>query len=86
MPNMSLDDAVGYGQADPHAVMSAGHVILDLIELVENLLGLAFGQANTIIGDGDPHFARTLLHAQCDLAAIRRELDRVVEEIRQRHT
>ena len=82
---VSLDQLAGDGQAESQAAVPARGRAVPLAERLEDVFDLRRRHAARRIGDENEHLLAGLTEARAHLAASRRVLDRVVEDVAQRH-
>ncbi len=70
-------------EAEPRAADAAGHVGVETIELLEDSLLLGDRDAETGVADRKLHVMVTLFERDRHVSAVRRVLDRVVDQVRE---
>src|SRR5580765_7461600 len=78
---VQLNDAACDGEAEAQAAVPPGHVILDLVIVLEDVVKLAGGNAGAAVAHVDLRLGRGRPHADLNCAARRREADGVVQEV-----
>src|SRR5690554_6697045 len=80
-PVVRGDDGVREVQAEAGPLGAAGERVIDPMEALENALELVRGDAAALVADGEVHLFIVVSAAYDDVAALRRILDRVAEQI-----
>src|SRR5262249_22451447 len=77
----AADELVADVEAEPGTADAAGHLRVDAVELLEDAALLVDGDPEALVANVEDHVALVRLDADLDHAAIRRVLDRVLDEV-----
>src|SRR5919109_5539282 len=77
---VELDETLGKGEAETGA-LALLHADIGLVKLLEDPLSFLGDDARTRVGHRHPHFAVDTRRGDDDAASLRRELDRVREQV-----